>query len=383
MKMFLLCLAFCIAVVVAPFVIENHGYVYISIGGYSIETSFVLAVGLVILAVAAVLFLFGLAKRLFRAHKSVGSFFYRRRAAKAGSNFYSGIIALLEGDDAEAYRRLVTDTHNKHRTVPGYLLAARAAAKMKKEEDCAKCLAKARAADARSELACALIEADLREAAGEDESAIAVLQKVLESDQENAVVLRRLAGIFLKNADHERLEAILPVVKARRVLPYDEFLRVQVASYERRLNEMTDPAEAMKLWDTVSRNFRREPSVSCAFARRLASLGDIKNAETIVLEGLRKCDESGMALEIANIETSLPSVLKKLQTLSEAKNNIDLERALGCQYMAAGDYPSAIEKFRLVVSDRPANEDLVRLSRCYEAERLFEKASVTLKQAMS
>ena len=144
MKYVVFCLLFCAAVIAAPFLVEHHGYVYVSVAGYTIETSLLVALGLVLLLYVILALLLKLLGRIFGARRSIRDFFGRRRENNARENLYFGLIALLEHRYEEAQHLLISCTHSRHRSVASYIIAAEAAAKNGDEKACLECLGHAR-----------------------------------------------------------------------------------------------------------------------------------------------------------------------------------------------------------------------------------------------
>ncbi len=387
MKYVVFCLLFCAAVIAAPFLVEHHGYVYVSVAGYTIETSLLVALGLVLLLYVILALLLKLLGRIFGARRSIRDFFGRRRENNARENLYFGLIALLEHRYEEAQHLLISCTHSRHRSVASYIIAAEAAAKNGDEKACLECLGHARELEPRSDLACTLLESGLYVRSHRYEQAAAVLEKAAEIYPFHPAVYRSLGDLYLIRSDYARLREVLPRIKHIRAFRYEDFLRIQLTLYRHDLETVTDGDQALEMWSGVSRSFRREPAVRGVFARALARFGKIREAEDIFREGFRKADMDSMLDEVSRCEVALPAVRNYLILLEASRRDRDfaedkLYRALANQFLAACDYPSSIERFRKAIAIAPVSDDYVKISRCYEAERLFEKASINLKKAV-
>jgi HemY protein len=386
MKNVIFSLLFCAAVIAAPMVVDKHGYVFISVGEYTIETSLlVLVIGILVLyAVMAVIF--KLLGKLFSAHRSIRSFFGRRREESARENLYFGLIALLEHRYEEAQHLLISCTHSRHRSVASYIIAAEAAAKNGDEESCLESLKNARMLEPRSDLACILLESGLYARSGKYEKAIDVLEQAVKVYPLHPAVYRSLGDLCLICKDYDRMRSILPQIRNIRNYQYEDYLRILVTLYRYDLDQTDDADRILSMWNEVARSIRKEPAVRGLFARRLACVGRIREAEEILEEGFRKSDVDSMLEEVAACDVALPSIRNYLVLLecSAEKNKCSqdkLYRALANQFLAACDYPSSIERFRKAIAISPQNEDYVKISKCYEAERLFEKTDSTLNRA--
>ncbi|MBQ8708676.1 MAG: hypothetical protein IJ523_11370 [Succinivibrionaceae bacterium] len=386
MKKILLCLLFCAAVIMAPQVVDNHGYVFISVAGYTIETSLLVALIIVLAAYVLLAVIFRILARIFSAHTSISAFFGRRREESARENLYFGLIALLEHRYEEAQHLLISCTHSRHRSVASYIIAAEAAAKNGDEEACLKNLAMARELEPRSDLACSLLESGMYARFGRYEKAVAVLEGAAEVYPYHPAVYRSLADLYLVRGDYDELRDILPKIRNIRAFHYDDFLKIQLTLYRHDLEAMDSGEKVLELWSQVHRSFRKEPGIRGAFARRLAVLGKIREAEDLLQEGFRKADTDSMLDEVSACEVSLPAirnylVLMEGNATKKSCRPEKLYRALANQFLAASDYAASIERFRKAIAIAPENDDYIKISRCYEAERLFEKASLNLKKA--
>ncbi len=381
MKNVILSLLFCAAVIAAPLVVDKHGYVYISVGDYTIETSLLVAVIGILLFYALMAVTFRILGKIFRAHRSIRSFFGRRREESARENLYFGLIALLEHRYEEAQHLLISCTHSKHRSVASYIIAAEAAAKNGNEQECLDCLGRARELEPRSDLACTLLESGLYARAGKYEKAIDVLEQAAKIYPLHPAVSRSLGDLCLICKDYERMRELLPQLKNIRNFRYEDYLRILATLYRHDLEETSDADRVASMWSEVSRSFRKEPVIRGLFARRMAELGRIREAEDLFEEGFRKADIDSMLDEVASCSVALPSVRNYLVLLEcgSDRNKCSqdkLYRALANQFLAACDYPSSIERFRKAIAISPLNEDYVKISKCYEAERLLDKAAV-------
>ncbi len=387
MKNVILCLLFCAAVIIAPFVVDNHGYVFISAGGYTIETSLLIMVLAILIVYAVIALILKLVAKAFNIRRSLKNFLGNKRESTAKENLYFGLIALLEHRYEEAQHLLISCTHTKHRSVASYIIAAEAAAKNGNEELCLKSLAKARDLEPRSDLACTLLESGMYAREGLYDKAITVLEKASEIYPFHPAVYRNLGDLYLIRNDYDHLREILPRIKNIRAFRYEDFLKIQLTLYRHDLECTNDAGEVMNMWQSVTRSFKKEPKIKGVFARRMAKLGLISESEEVLQEGLRKANLNAMLDEICLCDISLPSIRNYL-VLLEASNKRDdcdevkLYRALANQFLAASDYSSSIDRFRKAIAIAPITDDYVKISRCYEAERLFEKASINLKKAV-
>lgn len=384
MKLVCLCIIFCVAMVVAPSLVDNQGYVFISLGNYTVELSVIAAIGIIILTFLLFLLLCQLIKWFFSCKNVFRLFFARRREATARENLYLGVLALLEQRYSEAHKLLIQNTHSKHRSVASYIIAAQAAIQTKSEKDCIKALDKALKIEPRARLACILLHSDLYVALNDYEKAAEIIEQVSTEYQNNAVIFRKLANIYVKLNDYKRLREIIPNIKSCKAFSFDDFMKLQVSVYENELRNITDQNELCGVWSQVSRNLKKQSQILGLFARKFAELGDVSSSEKIFLEGLRKLDENTVCLEIVKCNVFMPKILEKLEDLSvdpKKDNNPIFIRALANQYYARKDYKLALEYLRKVVAIDGISDDFIKIASCYESGSLCDKSNLSLSKS--
>lgn len=369
----------------APSIVDNQGYVFISIGNYTIELSVIVAIGIILLTFILLLVCYQVLHWLFSCKKIFGGFFDKRREATARENLYLGVIALLEQRYEEAHKLLISNTHSKHRSVASYIIAAQAAIQSKNEKACLNALDKAQKLESRSTLACQILKSDLYVKLDNLEKSAEILEKARATYDNNATILRKLSDLYIKLEDYEKLGELIPSIKACKAFPFDDFLKLQVVVYNRELQKINDVDPLKAKWDQVSRSLRKQPVILGLFARKFAELEDHKTAEKILLEGLRKLNESSIYQEISKCSYALPNLLDKLvakNKSNEKDQDVDYLRALANQYFAKKDYPLALEIFKKIVDLDGNKDDFIKIAHCYESARLFEKSNISLKKVI-
>ena len=383
MKLVILCAIFCIAIFVAPSLVDNQGYVFISAGNYTIESSVVVAVGIIILTFILLLLGYQFLRWIISCRKLFSGFFDRRREVAARENLYLGIIALLEQRYSEAHKLLIQNTHSNHRSVASYIIAAQAAIQTKNEKNCLNALEKVQKLEPRALLACLILKADLYASLGNYVKSVEILEKARVKYENNPVVYRKLANLCVKLGDFKKLREIIPYIKACKAFPFDDFLQLQFAVYKQDLQNIDNLVDLNELWNKVSRSLKKQPVILGLFARKFAEVEDSKMAEKIFIEGLRKFNEKAVLQEIYTCNISLPKLLAKLEAAydnPEKQKNVDLLRALANQYFAGKDYCLALEYFKKIVEIGGINDDYKKIVCCYESTKLSDKSNLNLNK---
>ncbi len=368
MKKIILCILFCLAVMVAPYVVENNGYVFISVGDYTIETSLLFTIIVILVTYLVIALFINIVTKLVGAKSNVKSFFSHRRSNTSKNNLSSGVIAMAEHRYADAEEFLIGQTHKNYRSASNYILASYAAIKLGKESDCLECLDNAVKVEPKAQLASLLIKSDYYLKTKKYDNAAEVLEEALKRYDNVSLIYRKLAGIYILQSDYDKLKIILAQVKKKRIFSYDDFLKIQHDVYRNDLAKMTTVEEVQALWESVTRSFKKEPSIKGIFACHFAVVGAIDEAEKIFLEGFRKCDIHQMLETVADCEVFLPKVYSYVTAhfLEDGLYSNDLPRIIAKQNFNKGNYSEALTWYKKVISSNGFTDDYYALCQCYE-----------------
>ena len=115
--------ALILSALVAHVVLQDPGYVVITIRGYLIEMSVPVLLALII----SLIILIWLAAKLVRAPRKLGEAAARFRSGRAGQRLTRGMIEVAEGNFAKGEKLLARTAHKSDAPLLNYLQAARAA----------------------------------------------------------------------------------------------------------------------------------------------------------------------------------------------------------------------------------------------------------------
>lgn len=368
-----LCILFCVAVIIAPYIVENHGYVFISVGDYTIETSLLFAFIVILVLYLIIALIIKVLTKLACTKNDVSSFIKNRRTNVANSNLSLGMIALAEHRYNDAQRYFLDKTHKDYRSLANYFLASHIATKLGNEQLCKDCLSKIISIDPKAKFACTLIESDFYLKEKQYDKAIEILQNAQKEYGTVPLIYRKLSGVYLLQGNYDRLKEIISQVKKDRIFEYDDFLKIQLCVYKNDLDKISVVQEVLDLWDTVSRSFKKEPSIKGLFANKLASLGEIDIAEKIYQEGFRKSNTDQMLDEFINCDIYLPNIYeyvsnKLLNSENEVARQIKIYRSIAKQQFVLRNYSDALNWYKKVLELDSSSDDYFEIVQCYERQ---------------
>ena len=175
-KMLLLALLALFAGIGVVALIETDpGYVLVSYGNYTLESS--LWVGLVLLALftGLVYLLLRLLRRLLSSNRSLMNWLGGRRAQVSQRLTSRGLINVIEGNWTRARRQLLRGAVNNDAPLLNYLMAARASYELGEPDKMREYLGLAEASDSEAGIAVELTQAEMKLGSGQYEQALATL----------------------------------------------------------------------------------------------------------------------------------------------------------------------------------------------------------------
>ena len=293
-KLFILALvALLLGVGVVAVIETDPGYILITYGNYTLETS--LWVGLVLLLLLTLLIyaLVRLVNRLIAGQHSLSNWFGTRKAHRASRATNRGLINFMEGNWSQAQRQLLRGTRDNDAPLVNYLLAARASDRLNDPDKVGEYLGAAEAADAEAETAVAVTRAELQLQAGEYEQAISTLAAARKDAGHHPYVLELLFRAYRNLEDWEGLAALLPELKKHGILPDAELKKLERETWVTRLEQSVTRGEGpagarlQSAWNSMPNALRRQPEVVRIYARMLVEQGEYAVAGKVIVNALK------------------------------------------------------------------------------------------------
>lgn len=378
-----LIIALLAALIVAPQVVGDKGYVLISMGTFIIEMTVVsLAISLVVAVLLAwvLLKIVGVIKGWLTGSRRWFGHLSRKKRQRS---FYRGVQAYAQGELAQA-RKYFEQSLEGDFDGANLLLAAqvaydlgdqnRASELLDHASDYERCAVPARVQQARM-----LLSAD------KPEAALAALDKLDEKQATEKPVIQLKADCLARSGQWQTIQTQLP--QWRKVLKKDAVPLAQRAA-KGKFSELASKqgANALKqYWAELPRKKRHDEAFRAAYVEQLIEQGMHQDAEECLVEWQSHGPEPTLmpffkALRMPNPAASiklLESWIKKDET------NRQYYSLLGHVAFNANDLNLAERALLKAVKLKETREDLMLLARISERQQDHAKALTFYKQSMA
>lgn len=292
MRRLLITLVLALVVVsLALFAQYDAGYVLLSWGNWTLESSFSLYLILTVLAFALVHYLLLLWRGVVRLPKGVGEWRVKRLDRKALDYEQRGQMAYAEGEWKEAERLFHKGAKLSENPLVDYLSAARAAQKQWRYEARDGYLALAHQSLPEANMAVGLTQAELQLAHGQLEQALASLVRLRQAQPNHAYILNLLMQVYQRLGAWGDLASLLPELRRRKVLEkarLDEFEREVHAKLLNLAINSGNQRRLQSFWQELPRHLRDEDGFLVPYSRALVEYGQHKQAESWVRDALKR-----------------------------------------------------------------------------------------------
>lgn len=275
------------SVTVATVTLPDPGYVLIGFGNYSMETSLLVFVVLLVLMYLALRLLAG----LWGVPVGVRRWGVRRKRQRLQNLYNQAVIELTDGRLETAERRLFRLTSFSDAPLDIFLTAARAANQLNVDERRDASLRRAVQRYPEAEIAVALVEAELQLSRGQLDQARTTLTTLQTLAPHNEQVLRLQMRLLLQLEDWQALREILPELKRRHVLDEEQWQKLAVRIYRKRLREFVDAKDVDALnsdWKKLPRPVQEETDLAAVYIEQLILLGAYDYAEKFTRDQIKK-----------------------------------------------------------------------------------------------
>jgi HemY protein len=256
---------------------EDPGYVLVTLHGYSVETTLVVAVAALLVTWALLRLTVWLLRLPFRA--------WRRRSRRiARERLAGGLVALHEGRWARAEKLLTRAASEPLQRRPA-LLAALRAAEARADGDSTQAL-RARLLEGDAD---ALAQHDAESLLGQDRAAdaLAALAGTPDAALAPRALQLKLQALMRSGRAGEALE-LLPALRQSQLLEGVALQEFEAELHAAALQQAADAGELAARWERASRALRQHPTVVAAYAARATALGLEHQAAAAIEHALKR-----------------------------------------------------------------------------------------------
>jgi len=272
-------LIFVIALIASTFaaqvLLQDPGYVVISIRQYVIEMSVPVLVGLFFLGVFAL----WLIAKLFRAPRKLGQVAGRYRSGRAGQRLTKGMIQIAEGNFAKGERLLARAARVSDAPLLNYLQAARAAHLLGQNDRRDNWLKQAYEQLPEATSAVLLTQAEFQLDQGEYEQALATLRRLEEESANHSRAAELLGRVYYQLEDWRNLAELIPRLRKFGRIEADTLQDWSIRVHREQLSQAADSETLLALWGEVPKNLRTNPDLLEVYYAQLVQAGMHEKAE--------------------------------------------------------------------------------------------------------
>ncbi|RLU00710.1 heme biosynthesis protein HemY [Ketobacter sp.] len=275
-------------------VAKDPGYILLAHGKHTFETSLLVGVLVVLLVSFVGYWLVVIGRRLISLQ------WFRSNHSRLTTD---GLIALAQGDWANAEKLLARAARGNDVPLINYLTAAQAAHEQGKSDERDQYLRLAHESTKGADAAVSLTKARLQYQSGHWEECLATLMKLSREPKSPSYpyVVKMLSKVYLELEDWESLRELLPALKKHKVVSVEEFGRLAQACYEGKLKRAVrgdDDEEKRRhlkeAWHQIPKKFHTEPSLVRIYADALVAVNAAVDAERVITDLLRKNWDDGL-----------------------------------------------------------------------------------------
>jgi len=293
-RIFIACLlALIVSAVVVTAIEYDPGYVLLSLGYYTIESTFYVAIAAILVLVLVVLAIASLLRRVTSGGAGFGSWlsgFSDRRGQRQAAR---GIIHFVEGDWSRAYKTLSRLPESSDTPLVSFLFAARACNAMGDAEGARALLDRAGTSIEGSSLAVGLTLAELQLDNKNYELALATLKRLRSLAPKNVLAIKFLEQAYVGLNDWAGIIGLLPDLRKHKVLGKDELSGLELMAARAQLQEASrikvNPVTALhNTWQKLPGSLVRDSSLVATYSNYLIKLGDQAVAEKTIRNQLKR-----------------------------------------------------------------------------------------------
>lgn len=284
-----LVLVLLVAVVAMIMIEADPGYVLISYGLTTVESSLWVALLLLVAAILLTYYLLRLLRGLIRSGGSLSRWWRDRREEQARKLSLQGVLNYLRGDWKQSRRDLLQAVDSSPQPAVNYLLAAQASNRLGDPQRAEQCYLDLET-HAAEPLALALSRAAECLGGGDYPRAVAELERVAELAAGNVLWLTLVKDAYFGAGRWAALAALLPQLKKNSILAADAQRELALRVRRELLREAghNGLAALESAWSTCPEELRRDSAILACYAAQLLANQAHEAAEKLLQKALNR-----------------------------------------------------------------------------------------------
>lgn len=267
---------------------EDPGYVMLTIGGWTIETSVVFLVLFLVVAFIALYWLFRLLFGLLRAPGRLKGARARRMIRKSQRLLAKGTQQLAEGRWKAAESTLAKGAELSPSPALYFIEAAQAAHHLGAVQRRDGYLHKAAALSGDDNLLIELTQAEFLLADNQPEEAKELLLRLHRQYPQELRPLELLAPACRATGDWDSLRGTLAALRKRKATDRPEYADLQIQTFRELMTTADSLAELRQVWRQVPKDLQRDEALIIEYAGQLRDHDGVDEAEALLRDALRR-----------------------------------------------------------------------------------------------
>lgn len=271
----------------------DTGYLLISYGKYTLESSVWVGLVFFLLLFAVIYGSFSLLRRSIHGSRAMRTWLSGRHSRRSQEQTTRGLIAFIEGNWRSSRNMLDKAAAKSETPLINYLIAARASHALGDEQQTKHYLKLADQSTTGASIAVDLTQAELQLRSGHLEQSLATLMRVRRNASKHPYVLALLKSVYLGLKDWQELLTLLPELKKHHVIPTSEIEELELTASKALVEDTSKHAkspreELSKLWQSLPKAVTRNSDVAACYVRELIAHNNQTEAEKIIRTQLRR-----------------------------------------------------------------------------------------------
>ena len=313
--------------IIAHLILQDPGYVAISIRSYLIEMSVPVFIGLYIIIVLV----FFLIMKIIRVPKNLAKISSKFQISRATKQTTQGAIEIAEGNFKKGEKLLGMGASLTTTPLLNYLEAAKSANNRRCYDECEEWLRKAYKNIPEAANAILLKQTEFQLDQRQFEKALASIQKFKEENSDHSYVLTLLGKLYFETNDWASLCELLPQFKKHQKID-DRTLEIwSLRVYYELLKTYSDSEKILNLWKKIPRKYQENINLLENYYLAMLGLNMDEKIEKDLIKRLSKNWENKLVRIYGLLEPKdSQKQLKCLENwLEKRKNDFYLLHATG------------------------------------------------------
>jgi len=259
------------SVAVALVALPDPGYVLLGYGKYSVETSLLVLLTVLVVAYFGLRALAG----LWHAPVQLHGWGRRRHQRRLQLWYDEATRALAEGRNERAERRLVRLLKSRQAPLQAYLSAAQAASRLGADQRRDRYLQLALQHQPQSEASILINQAELQLSAAQSDQAQTTLARLQKLLPRSTRLLRLQMQLYLQQHDWQRLRELLPELRRSHILDKAQWHKLAIQVYREQMFGLSSAADLDGLnegWKHLPASVQQDTALLAVYIEQLLRL---------------------------------------------------------------------------------------------------------------